>query len=204
MKNETFQEGYIKFKCHFDRANLDIPEELFTPLNYWRNFLRDKGWIGSYPDGIGFGNISIRIPGSDRFFITGSATGSLPNLETKHYALVEKCDPAGNIIWCKGLLKASAESMSHYTVYTTIPGACAVVHIHNRPLWDKYVEILPTTSKDFSYGTPEMAREIERVLKLPEMQFKRVVVMGGHVEGIISYGISVEDAVKAMIELANE
>jgi ribulose-5-phosphate 4-epimerase/fuculose-1-phosphate aldolase len=203
MKSNTFQEGYIKFKCHFNQVNIDIPAELFTPLNYWRNFLRDKQWIGSYADGIGFGNISIRIPGSNRFFITGSATGSLTDLETKNYALVERCDPATNMIWCKGLIQASAESMSHYTIYKTIPEAAAVVHIHNRPLWDKYLDVLPTTAKEVSYGTPEMAYEIEHVLKLPEMKFKRVAVMGGHEEGIISYGISIEEAVKAMIELEN-
>jgi L-ribulose-5-phosphate 4-epimerase len=203
MKNNSIQEGYIKFKCHFDQVKIEIPAELFIPLNYWRNFLRDKGWIGSYPDGIGFGNISIRIPGSSRFYITGSATGSLTDLEPTHYSLVERCDPAGNMIWCKGLLQASAESMSHYTVYKSISEAAAVVHIHNRPLWDKYFNVLPTTAKEVSYGTPEMAYEIERVLKLPEMKFKRAAVMGGHEEGIISYGISVEEAVKAMMELEN-
>lgn len=201
MTIRNTQEGYIKFKCHFDREKIEIPTELFAPLNYWRNFLRNKGWIGSYPNGIGFGNISVRIPGSNQFYITGSATGNLPDLESEHYALVEKCDPAGNMIWCKGLIQASAESMSHYTVYKTIPEAAAVVHIHNSPLWDKYLDVLPCTLKEVSYGTPEMAFEIERILKLPEMKSGRVAVMGGHEEGIISYGISVEEAVRAMLRL---
>jgi len=201
MTIDKIDEGYIKFECHFKKEVIEIPRELFAPLNYWRNFLLNKGWIGAYPDGIGFGNISIRIPGSNQFYITGSATGSLPELKTEHYALVEKCDPAGNIIWCKGLIQASAESMSHYTVYKTIPEAAAVVHIHNRFLWDKYLDVLPCTLKEVSYGTPEMAFEIERILKLPEMKTKRVAVMGGHEEGIISYGTSVEEAVKAMLGL---
>jgi L-ribulose-5-phosphate 4-epimerase len=201
MKKDTPLEGYIKFICNFDKVKIDIPPELFNPLNYWRNFLRGKGWIGSYPDGIGFGNISVRIPGNDNFYISGSATGSLSDLETKHYALVEKCDPGKNVIWCKGMIQASAESMSHYMMYKTIPEAAAVVHIHNRPLWDKYLNVLPTTAKDISYGTPEMAYELERILILHEMEHKRVVVMGGHEEGIISYGNSVEGAVNAMIDL---
>jgi L-ribulose-5-phosphate 4-epimerase len=203
MERESLQEGYIKFNCSFEKVNIDIPGELFVPLNFWRNFLRAKGWIGSYPDGIGFGNISIRILGSDSFYITGSATGDLTDLETKHYALVDKCDPGSNTIWCKGLIRASAESMSHYMIYKTIPGVVAVVHIHNRPLWDKFLGVLPTTVKEVSYGTPEMAYELERILRLTEMQFKKVLVMGGHEEGIISYGISAEDAVKAIIELEN-
>lgn len=201
MEKSAIQEGYIKFNCHFYRVRIDIHEVLFDSLNYWRNFLREKGWIGSYPDGIGFGNISVRIPGSDKFYITGSATGNIVNLETKHYALVEKCDPSSNEIWCRGLIKASAESMSHYMIYKSIPEAVGVVHIHNRSLWEQYLDLIPTTSKEVSYGTPEMAYELERILKLPEMKNKRVVVMGGHEEGIISYGFSIEEAVNEMINL---
>lgn len=201
MKKDKHQEGYIKFNCNLNKVKIDIPQELFDPLNYWRNFLYRKGWIGSYPDGIGFGNISVRIPGGNNFYITGSATGNLAKLETKHYALVEKCDPGKNSIWCKGLIPASAESMSHYMIYITIPEADAVVHIHNRLLWDKFLCALPATAKDISYGTPEMAYELERILKLPDMEHKRVVVMGGHEEGIISYGISTKEAVMEMIDL---
>ena len=214
MKIDANQEGYIKFRCHFEKEKIEIPIELFTPLNHWRNFLRNKGWIGSYPDGIGFGNISIRIPGSNQFYITGSATGSFSDLEIDHYALVEKCEPQMNMIWCRGLIPASAESMSHFTFYETIPDAGAVVHIHNRALWYKFLNVLPSTVKEVSYGTPEMAFEIQRVLKclsfavgfsqrMPGKGHKRVVVMGGHEEGIISYGKTVEEAVNAMIELEN-
>lgn len=198
---DNIQEGYIKFRCHFNKGIIEIPDKLFTPLNYWRNFLHNKGWIGSYPDGIGFGNISIRLPGTDQFFISGSATGGLEYLAKEHYALVEKCDPEKNVIWCQGLIQASAESMSHYMIYKTIPAAMAVVHIHNKPLWDKYLDQLPTTAKEVSYGTPEMAYEIERVLKSNGMGIKRAIVMGGHEEGIISFGNTVEEAVKAMLEL---
>jgi len=203
MMIDNIQEGYIKFKCHFEKENIEIPGELFNPLNYWRTILRNKGWIGSYPDGIGFGNISIRIPGSNQFYISGSATGGIEVLGTEHYALVEECDPAKNMIWCKGLLQASAESMSHFMIYETIPEAEAVVHIHNRSLWEKYFDVLLTTSKEVSYGTPEMAFEIARVLKLPAMNFCNAVVMGGHEEGIISFGSNVEEAVKEMIKLEN-
>ncbi len=201
MIEKKHQEGYIKFNCNFNKVEIDIPPEIFEPLNYWRKFLYEKGWIGAYPDGIGFGNISVRIAGSNRFYITGSATGNLPDLESKHYAIVEKCDPATNMIWCKGLIPASAESMSHFMIYETIPEAAAVVHIHNRPLWDKFLNILPFTAKNVAYGTPEMAFELGRIMKLSKTENKKVVVMGGHEEGIISYGISADEAVQAMIDL---
>lgn len=201
MEKDILKDGYIKFNCNFDKLEIDISREIFFGLNYWRNILYRKGWIGSYPDGIGFGNISVRIPGSDKFYITGSATGNLSALESKHYVIVEYCDPGKNTIRCRGLLPASSESMSHYIIYNTIPLADAVVHIHNRQLWDKFTDRLPTTAKEVSYGTPEMAYELQRILRLPETANKSVVVMGGHEEGIISYGISLEEAVKVMVDL---
>jgi L-ribulose-5-phosphate 4-epimerase len=204
MEKAALQEGYIKFNCNFEKIRINIPGELFNLLNYWRDVLRDKNWIGSYPDGIGFGNISIRILGSDKFYITGSATGGLSALGVQHYALVDKCNPDENAIWCKGLIPASAESMSHYMIYKVVPEAASVVHIHNRPLWDKYLGSLPTTAKEVSYGTPEMAFELERILRLPQMIHRRVCIMGGHEEGIISWGISTKEAVQAMIDLEKQ
>jgi hypothetical protein len=74
-----------------------------------------------------------------------------------------------------------------------------VVHIHNRPLWEKYLGILPTTSPEVEYGTPAMAAEITRILSLPETMEKKVIVMGGHEEGIIALGENIDEA--AMIVL---
>jgi ribulose-5-phosphate 4-epimerase/fuculose-1-phosphate aldolase len=193
-------DGYIKYDCQLIQEKMTIPLELFEPLNYWRNILWDKGLIGAYPDGIGFGNISVRIPGTEQFCISGTATGSLPKLDSSHYALVEQCDPSRNSLSCRGQIRASAESMSHFAIYNSLPDAQAVVHIHNRPLWEKYLGVLPTTSPEVEYGTPAMAAEITRILSLPETLQKKVIIMGGHEEGIIAFGKTVEEA--AMIVLA--
>lgn len=193
-------EGYIKFVCDFEQEKIDIPQEILESLNNWRTLLWEKGWIGTYPDGIGFGNISVRIPGTDTFYITGSATGSFPILEPKHYSLVEECRIEENRIRCRGLIKASSESMSHYVIYKTIPKINAVVHIHHLQLWQKYLEILPTTSGSVEYGTPGMAYEIDRIIKEDENR-SNVIVMGGHREGIISYDTTLERATEAMLNL---
>ena len=198
---KNVEEGYIKFICSFEQEKIDIPLEIFFRLNYWRNYLWQKGWIGAYPDGIGFGNISLRIPGSNKFYISGSATGDLPELEKRHYSLVENCDISKNKIWCKGMVKASSESMSHFTIYNSVPEAEAIVHIHNAELWEKYIDLLPTTNPDITYGTPEMAFEIRRIIGKHETKLKRVIVMGGHREGIISYGKSIDDAVEGLLQL---
>jgi ribulose-5-phosphate 4-epimerase/fuculose-1-phosphate aldolase len=192
------EEGYIKFVCNFEQESIDIPQEIFDSLNKWRNVLWEKGWIGTYPDGIGFGNISVRLPKTNQFYITGSATGEFSTLQTKHYSLVEDCNIEKNMIWCRGLTKASSESMSHYVIYRTLPEVNAVVHIHHLRLWEKYSAVLPTTANNVEYGTPEMAYEIERILKDIETN---VIIMGGHREGIISFADTLEKATGAMLRL---
>lgn len=204
MNKAQTQDSYIKFDCHLVAEKKAIPSELFIPLNYWRNELWLKCLIGAYPDGIGYGNISVRVPQSDQFYISGTATGGIPELDKIHYPLVEKCDPMQNSIWCRGLIKASAESMSHSAVYKANPEVDAVIHIHNLKLWEKYLGILPTTDKKVEYGTPEMAYEISRIMMLPETLSNKVFVMGGHKEGIISFGKTVEEAALAILRLEEE
>lgn len=194
-------EGSLKFSCHLSPGEIEIPDELFDSLNHWRQVMWDKGLIGAYPDGIGFGNISIRIPGTEQFCISGTATGSLPKLDSSHYALVEQCDPFRNSLSCRGQIRASAESMSHFAIYKSLPDAQAVVHIHNRTLWEKYMNVLPTTSPEVEYGTPAMAAEITRILTLPETLQMKVIIMGGHEEGIISFGKSVGEAALTILSL---
>ena len=194
-------EGSLKFTCHRSPGAIGIPGELFEVLNHWRQVMWEKNLIGIYPDGIGYGNISVRIPGSNQFCISGTATGGLNELTMDDYALVERCDPDLNTVWCRGQINASAESMSHAAIYNTIPWAAAVVHIHNRPLWDKYLNLLPTTSTEVEYGTTAMAGEITRILSLPETLQKKVMVMGGHEEGIISFGQTLEEAASLILNL---
>jgi len=75
------------------------------------------------------------------------------------------------------------------------------VHIHNLQLWEKYLDVLPTTSKEVEYGTPEMAFEIGKIMSLPETLDKKVFVMGGHKEGLISFGKTVEEAALIILSL---
>ena len=197
----TPTEGYLKFDCHFTKEAIQIPSVLFTPLNYWRNELWQRQLIGSYPDGIGYGNISIRVPASSQFYISGTATGGIPELDQTHYPLVERCDAASNMLWCRGLIRASSESMSHASVYEANPDIGAVVHIHNRQLWEKCLGVLPTSDRKVEYGTPAMAAEISKIMTLPAVLDKKVFVMGGHEEGIVSFGKTIEEAVSVILEL---
>ena len=201
MKTFKHQDSFIKFNCHLIHDKIVIPPEIFAPLNYWRNELWLKSLIGAYHDGVGYGNISARVPESHQFYISGTATGGIPELDQVHYPLVERCEPAFNALWCRGLIKASSESMSHAAIYSAIPEVGAVVHIHSRKLWDKNLHVLPTTAAEVQYGTPKMAYEIGRILTHSHTLEKKVIVMGGHDEGIMSFGKTLEDAALAVLNL---
>jgi hypothetical protein len=198
------QEGYIKFQCNWEKEPVDLPEGLLLSMNSARQKLRDLGLIGVYPDGIGFGNISVRNADGTSFYITGSATGELPELDSQHYALVTEYDISGNVLSCKGLTKASAESLTHAAFYEAVPEAGAVVHVHCRWLWEKLLHQFATTPADIEYGTPEMALAVGDLAQKANSHSDKIVVMGGHPEGIIAFGETLEEATSLIINILKQ
>jgi L-ribulose-5-phosphate 4-epimerase len=197
-------DGSIKFSCIRESEKITIPDKLFAVLSHWRNEMHRFGLIGMYPNGIGFGNISVKNSDDNSFYISGTATGGISQLLPEHYALVERCDFKKNRVWCRGEIDASAETMSHAAIYQNIPTVKAVIHIHHQKLWEKYLGKLPTTSKEVPYGTPEMAEEIRQTLKQnPSMQ-NGVIVMGGHQEGLIAFAETLEDAANHLFLLYHD
>lgn len=195
-------EGYIKFKCNWEQSEISIPEELFLSLEQNRSQLFDSGLIGMYPNGIGFGNISVRTNQSS-FIITGSATGQFASLDLSHYAVVSAYSFTGNSIDCKGLTKASAESLTHAAVYEALPEVGAVVHVHCLWLWEKLLNNYPTTSGEIEYGTPEMALAVQSLAAGTEMSNEKIIIMGGHPEGILTFGKNLEEATTQIIKIYN-
>jgi len=185
-------EGYIKFNCNWTSSN-DIPSDKVAVINVWREVMYNKGLIGMYPDGIGFGNISMRCNGKT-FLISGSATGGLARLNESHYSLVTDYDLSTNSVTCVGPLKASSESLTHALIYECSAAANAVIHVHNLNLWNRLIHHVPTSSETISYGTPEMANEIKRLFDETSLNEEKIIVMGGHREGIISFGKDFEEA----------
>ena len=192
-------EGVIKYKAHWREAALPYPE-LLPELIRWRQVLYEAGLIGVYPDGIGYGNISRRVPGTDQFIISGSGTGGVPVLTEAHFSLVKKVDIDGNELWCEGPVFASSESMSHAAVYKAWPKAGAVVHIHQAAWWKKWLHKLPTTDPAAEYGTPAMARSIARLTSeiVARQQQAKIIIMAGHPEGIIGFGEDLKGAVEEL------
>jgi len=195
-------EGYIKFLIDHETKIIDIPEEAFNNLNNWRTRLFDLNLIGETSDGIGFGNISIKYENS--FLITGSATGKKRKLEKDEYACVLSCDYKNNKVVSKGMTKASSESMSHAVIYECNEEIKAVIHVHNTMMWNKYIDALPTTSKNTTFGTPEMAYEIQKLLKIHQFYKKGILVMGGHQDGVITFGNNLDKAGEILLNYYNK
>lgn len=216
----TDEKGYIQFHCDWEPAD---PPAVPDGLIVWRDRLHRFGLIGVYPNGIGFGNISARpnppapFPareGGEKpalsssppfsgegagegffpFLISGTATGHLPTLGPEHFAEVHAFDFADNRLGCRGPVQASSESLSHAAVYVGDPTATAVIHIHHLGMWEQLRDRIPTTDHAAEAGTPAMARAIQALLQRPGVKERGVFVMGGHREGLMAFGATLDEA----------
>jgi L-ribulose-5-phosphate 4-epimerase len=188
----TPKDGYIKYQCNWVKSQ---PPDAFLieELNNWRAKCHTLGLIGVYPNGIGYGNISIRL--NDRhFLITGSATGHLSELSANHYTTVTDYHFGENRLTCEGPIQASSESLTHAAIYEADKAVNAVIHIHSKNMWNVLMNKIPTTSPKVEYGTPQMAMEILRLFQETDLMTKKILVMGGHEEGILSFGKTLDEA----------
>jgi ribulose-5-phosphate 4-epimerase/fuculose-1-phosphate aldolase len=191
-------EGYIKFNCNWIKQEFN---EDITEINKWRNKLYSLNLIGAYENGIGFGNISIRE--GNNFIITGSKTGGIENLTNNHFTKVTNWYFNKNNLTCEGPIEASSESLTHAAIYTSNSNINAVIHVHNLNLWEKLINKIPTTDEKAEFGTPEMAYEIMKLFRENQVTKKRILIMGGHKEGIISFGKNLEEAGNVLLDYFN-
>ena len=191
------EEGYIKFECNFKKSKA-VEKNKIKEINEFRQKLYDLNLVGAYENKIGFGNISIR--NKKNIIISGSTTGNLKKLNENHYSIITKYDIDKNKLYCKGQIKASSESMTHAAIYECSNEINAVIHVHSLKMWKKWINKLPTTSKDASYGTPEIVYEIKRLYKEENFKDKQIAILGGHKEGIIAFGKNLKEAFETIIK----
>lgn len=198
----TLDEGYIKYQSHWSPGPApDVAAACL--LEKWRSPLFAAGLVGHYDElNIGFGNLSIRSGEPGQFLITGTQTGHLKHTTAEHYSLVTGFDIGRNEVFCAGPVQASSEAMTHAAIYELDSSIGAIVHVHSKPLWDRYLNALPTTDSAVTYGTPEMAQEFARLYRESAFGSGGIAVMGGHDEGLISIGESLEQATTRILTLA--
>lgn len=193
-------EGYVKFRVHWTDG--DVPEiPALQRLNEVRTELHDLGLIGVLPDRIGYGNVSVRLSESDKFMISGTATGAKRVLSLTDYCRVDSLDLLRNEVFCTGRITASSESMSHGAVYQANPEIACVIHIHDSELFRYMLENrYPRTSEQAAYGTPQIAEETVRLVR-EAAAAQGLFVMAGHEDGVIAYGPDIETARLLLLEI---
>jgi L-ribulose-5-phosphate 4-epimerase len=203
MHESPEKEGVVKYTVKHVTARLTLPPEM-TELLAWRRRLRQLELIGEDAQGLGYGNISIRLYASPRFLITGSQSSGLIEVDQRHFAEVSVVDLDRNALRSRGEVPPSSEALTHAALYQTRSSIRAVVHVHSHAIWSARRDRLPTTKYDVAYGTPEMAYEMIRLHKRNALADLGVIVMGGHQDGVIAFGRSLADAAGEILKLMPE
>ncbi|WP_405243112.1 class II aldolase/adducin family protein [Lentisalinibacter salinarum] len=194
-------EGYTKYEVDWRPAPA-LPADSVRDLNDCRNRLYDAGLVGYYAEhGVGYGNLSIRGPDPGTFIISGTQTGHILRTDASHYALVTDYDIDANRVACEGPIQASSEALTHAAIYELDPAIRAIAHVHSGDLWRRLKGRIPTTAPDVPYGTPEMAREFRRLYEQTVFASSGVAVMGGHEEGLVAFGATIEEATDRLLAL---
>lgn len=188
---ELFDEGLVKYQASHETAE-PLAEPDLGDLLATHAACRKKNWLGIYPNGISFGNLSVRRKG--RIFCTGTGTGALEKIDLSHLAEVLSWDLKQNRLASRGPIQATSEAMTHAAIYEASPETLAVVHIHAPEFWRNALRRIPTTKADVPYGTPEMAAEIFRLFREEDLAEKKCLAMAGHPDGLIFFGNSLESA----------
>jgi L-ribulose-5-phosphate 4-epimerase len=203
MQQPHEKEGVVKYSVKHETARIEFPAEM-PELFSWRSRLRGLNLIGEDSHGLGYGNLSIRLYATPSFLITGSQSSGLIEVDQRHFARVTVVDLDRNFLRSVGQHPPSSEALTHAALYQVLGAIRAVVHVHSRPIWEAYRDRLPTTRDDVAYGTPEMGYEMIRLHKGRALGRLGVIVMGGHQDGVVSFGPSLADAAGKILELMPE
>jgi L-ribulose-5-phosphate 4-epimerase len=204
----TQTEGVIRFQLQYTQTPA-MPFDSLREINAWRRILYLTQLVGRDPNrygGFGYGNISQRVEPFDapecerRFVISGTQTGNLAHLTEEHYATVNACYPDRNTVVAEGPIRPSSESLTHGAVYATDDGLRCVIHVHSPHIWRSARELdMPATHESVAQGTPEMAEEVRRLFRDTSVRERLIFAMGGHEDGVVSFGVTFEEAGTVMI-----
>ena len=178
-------QGVVKFNCHWNQSGPVISDEQYEIINYWREILYNMDLIGAYENGVGFGNISMRIRGATS--LSSPVLQQEKSLSLNQVIMSESIHSILMIMQysASGHLKASSESLTHAAIYLADPGANAVIHVHSIDLWNELIYKVPTTNPSMDYGTTGLAKDILRLFNDSDVIEKRIIVMAGDRAGIL-------------------
>ncbi|MCG8573172.1 MAG: class II aldolase/adducin family protein [Spirochaetes bacterium] len=187
-------EGVRKFSIRHWQKSSAWAESEIAEVNQLRQTLYQMQLVGLNKElNLGYGNVSKRYQGQ-QFYITGSQTGHLDNLDGSHYSLITHYDFQANSVDCVGPIAPSSEALSHAVFYDSHPDFRFVAHIHSKPIWSNRLQYHPfITPKAAEYGSIELFHTIQHTIKIKSQVIPITIVMAGHEEGIIIGGRSINE-----------
>ena len=196
------QEGVIRFSLqHTPSAPLTDP--VISALSAWHTRLYELGLVGQDParyGGYAYGNMSARLD-EETFIISGTQTGGMARLDANHYCVIDSCDIHENRVQSHGPVEPSSECLTHAALYASGPSIAAVTHVHSPGIWNNAGALgLYLTDPTVTYGTPAMARAVAVAIREMSADETGLLCMGGHEDGVIAWGRTVEQASRLVIE----
>ncbi len=195
-------DGVIKYDFRHTFTD-ELKEELCKDIENVRKRLFALKLIGEY-QGIGYGNISKRVE-KNSFIITGTQTGHLKSLTSRHYALIEEFDEKRFFLKSRGGTKPSSESLTHATIYNLDEKINAVIHIHSNTIWRYMLNNgYLFTGENVEYGTKEMTKAVNSLYANTAPLSNPLFAMAGHKDGVIIFGKNLQEAESKLLELIGE
>ncbi|APB32614.1 ribulose-5-phosphate 4-epimerase and related epimerase and aldolase [Gloeomargarita lithophora Alchichica-D10] len=197
------EDGVVKYQViHQPGGSLDWADLLV--LETWRQRLQQRGWLGQYPDGVSYGNVSQRYA-QGGLVITATQVAHRSELTGTDYVLVTDYDSQTHTITVIGSTCASSEAPTHWGIYQLDPRIQVIFHIHCETLWNQLLQQpqIPRTPPEVPYGTQAMAQAMRRLYPVGCDPFQRnCLVMAGHQDGIFSFGRTAIEAGQVLFALA--
>jgi hypothetical protein len=93
------------------------------------------------------------------------------------------------------VVRPSSESLTHGSLYRLDLNISAVIHAHSPQIWLQAESLgIPVTPEDVHYGSPEMADAVCRLFQNTSVVSRKIFTMGGHADGVVSFGSTIEEA----------
>ena len=189
-------EGVIRFDYALQPPSRPIDGNLAQSLLAWRTMLRRLELLGQRPDrygGLGYGNLSRRVPsGNGAFIITASQTSGIAEAGLGELVRVNRCSFDDFQMEAEGRLPPSSEAMTHAMVYAADPSLHWVLHGHSPEIWRNAAALgLPAIAADVEYGSRSMVAAVAALLNANPAR-PLVFVTLGHEDGVFACGGQVE------------
>lgn len=133
-----------------------------------------------------------------RIIINGNNI-DLENLKIEDVLEIVDYDPVKKIVLAMGPTEPNVDTPVHWLIHHARDDVNAVIQLNGEKLVEKFSKKLPTTEKEYTSGTLELAKEILRTLRTSNS--KNILLKD---KGILFVGASVKEVEDIVIKICEE